>query len=159
MAIMELSKPNKLPLLFDPIRREWVSKTPEESVRQALLHQMIHLLEYPTPLLAVEKELQHLPHLQLKTQIPKRRIDIVVFAKGIHSQHALFPLLLIECKAVTLTSAVTRQVISYNEIVQAPFVALANEKQILTGCYNREKGHYCFEEGLPSYATLLGLLI
>ena len=152
---MELSKQNKLPLLFDPIRREWVTKTPEECVRQALLQQMIHRLDYPAPLVAVEKELQHLPHLQLNAHLPKRRIDIVVFAKGIHPLHTLFPILLLECKAVALTSAVTRQVVSYNAIVQAPFLTIANEKQILTGCYNREKGQFCFEVGLPSYTDLL----
>lgn len=153
---MELSKPSKQ--LFDIVRKKWVEATPEELIRQNLITMMTGELGYPLPLLAVERELNQLPHLQQieRKGIPKRRADIIVFAKNIHPQHALFPLLMIECKAVPLTPKWAQQVVGYNSTVQAPFLALANGDQILTGRFDVKIGHFHFESGLPPYATLIG---
>lgn len=152
---MALSKPNNR--RFDPVRKKWVEATPEEIIRQKLLEHMLDHLGYPLSFLSVEKELALLPHLRLayRDSIPKRRADIIAFAKGIHADYALYPLLMIECKAVPLTPKFARQVIGYNEVVQAPFVALANEEQVLTGSFDEEAGHYRFKPGLPAYHALL----
>lgn len=149
---MVLSKPkSKEGSLFDPIRKKWVEATPEEKIRQHLIRYMIDTLGYPPLWMAVEKELSQLPHLQLTPtmEIAKRRADILVFAP-----HTLSPLLLIECKAVPLTEAI-EQVVGYNALVQAPFVALANGKEVMTGHYNAELGRYCFNHGMPSFEALV----
>lgn len=155
MGIMGSSSSNKT-LIYDPFRKEWVKETPEEKIRQQWLKTMVEELGFPTSLIAVEKELKLLPHLLnfSSKDIPRRRIDVVVFAKEIF-HHSLFPLLLLECKAMSLSSTFTRQVISYNESVRAPFIAIANKEQILIGQYNNEEGMYHFTEGLPSYDQLL----
>lgn len=147
--------------LFDPVRRGGVKHTPEEQVRQALISQMVEKLGFPLSLLAVEKELRQLPHLLGQTiqKIPRRRIDIVAFAKNIHPDHPLFPLLLVECKSVALTPKVVQQVVGYNDLVQAPFVAVANQTHILTGSFDRDSGVFRFQEGLPSYAQLLAAIL
>jgi len=152
---MELSKPSNK--RFDPVRKKWVEATPEENIRQDLIEKMLGELGYPLSFLSVEKELSLLPHLQLaaKEAVPRRRADVLVFAKGLHPDHALFPLLMIECKAVPLTPKFASQVVGYNAIVQAPFLALANGGQILTGFFDHNGGHYRFEPGLPTYAELL----
>lgn len=123
----------------------------EEAVRQNLISHMVEKLGYPRSLIAVEKELSQLPSLALmpSAEIPKRRADIIVFA-----QETLTPLLLIECKATSLTSKCARQVIGYNAFVGATYVALANEKQVLTGYYDPKEGTYRFESGLPGFASI-----
>lgn len=111
--------------VFDPIRKLWVVATPEEMVRQQWIRAMIERLGYPPGLLAVEKELTSLPHLQ-GLAVPERRLDILCFAPRLHPDHALFPLLLIECKSGPLTEAALRQVLGYNAHVQASYTAVVN---------------------------------
>lgn len=89
-------------VIYCCIRKEWVAATPEEKVRQKLLAGMIGSLGYPASTIAVEQSLREMPHLALNPlKMPSRRADVVVFAKDIHPHHSLFPLLLVECKAVT----------------------------------------------------------
>ena len=149
MESLKLSKK-----LFDPLRAKWVAPTPEECIRQGLLGKMVEELGYPQSFIAVEKELSELPHLRLtsKDAIPNRRADVIVFAKKVHPDHPLYPLLMIECKAVPLTPKFAQQVIGYNSVVKAPFLALANQEQVMTGFI--EGGHFHFEPGLPPYLDL-----
>jgi Type I restriction enzyme R protein N terminus (HSDR_N) len=151
---MGLSNP-KNDSLYDPIRKKWVDKTPEEAIRQLLIRHMLEKLGYPPTLIAIEKELSQLPHLKLKStdQVPRRRADIIVFAKG-EEKGTLSPLLMIECKAVPLLPKFAQQVIGYNTFIGAPFVALANERQVLTGCYDKVAGMYRFKLGLPRFEEL-----
>lgn len=156
MGIMESSNCPR-DELYDLVRRCWVEDLPEERIRQNLIKKMVTQLGYPLSLLAVEKELAQLPHLKLieKRKIPKRRVDILVFAKEIHEEFSLFPLLMIECKVAPLTPKLAQQVIGYNAFVQAPYLALANEKSILTGHFDAREGHFKFSEGLPAYTSLI----
>jgi hypothetical protein len=130
---------------------------PEEKIRQALIVKMTKELGFPSHLLVIEKQLHQLPHL---VQVPKqklasRRVDLLVFAPNIHPHFPLFPLLLIECKAVPLTSTFETQVIGYNDFVKAPFIALCNEHEIKTGRYDEEKGAFSFVNGFYSYDELM----
>lgn len=157
---MESSKSKNKAFFYDPIRQGWVKETPEEAIRQALLKKMVDELGYHPSSISVEKELHKLPHLSLRSphEIPKRRADIIVFAPGIHPQYALFPLLLIECKALPLSQKIAQQVISYNDSVQAPFVAIANDTQVWTGYYRKKEHSFHFEEGLLPYKQMLELV-
>lgn len=143
-------------LICCKIRKEWVEATPEEGVRQHLLTYMIDTLGFPPAHISVEKALDQMPHLALSNKtIPNRRADIVCFAEKIHPQHSLYPLLLIECKAVKLNRKEYNQVISYNQSVQAYFIALANHQEIVTGWYEKTAGAYQFMPNLPAYKDLL----
>jgi len=122
---MELSKQKGD--LYDPYRRAWVVASPEEIVRQKLLHVMTSQLQYPKELLSVELQLSEIPHLKGVEGLPKRRADIICFSKGIHPQHPLYPLLLIECKEGEVGSQARSQALGYNHFVQAYFVAIAGE--------------------------------
>ena len=144
--------------LFDSIRNRWVADEPEERVRQGLIRWMIEELGYPKELLVVEKALDQLPHLETYGEkIPDRRVDLLCFASGIHPDHSLYPLLMIECKAVPLTEAVKRQVIGYNRYVQAPFVAIVNQFEMQTGFWTEADQKYQFTAGLPTYNDLRAL--
>lgn len=137
----------------------WVKASPEEKVRQKLLTAMVQELGYPITSLAVEKGLAQLPHLSFGGEkVPERRADILCFAKDIHPAHALYPLLLIECKAVKLTQKAFQQAVGYNYYLQAYFIALANESEIHIGWHDPKEGKYQFSKGLPSYPQLLSSL-
>lgn len=139
--------------LYCPLRRSWCKALPEEAVRIDLINYMITQLAFPPETLAVEKELRCLPHLASEGAIPDRRADILCFAKGIHPSTDLYPLLMIECKAVKITDKVIAQVVGYNHYVKACFVCVANMDEIRTGWRNAE-GAYDFVPYMPSYIDL-----
>ena len=153
MKTSGLSSSNRKSELYCPIRKQTVAATPEEEVRQSLIQQMSCELNYPTSLLSVEKTLGDLPHIQSQN-LPKRRADIICFGKSIHSQYDLYPLLLIECKAVALTPKVINQVTGYNRFIGAYFVAVANQQEVRIGWLDPENKSYKFIQGLPNYADL-----
>ncbi len=139
--------------IYDEVRKSFVKATPEEIVRQSLLHLMIDELGFPYNYLAVEKKLSELPHLQLDgCGIPLRRFDIVCFARGSTS---FFPLLMVECKAEAINQKAINQVIGYNHYVKASFVALAGRNEIQLGWFDKSIKRYTFTSQLPPYQKLL----
>lgn len=145
--------------IFCPVRRSRVSALPEELVRQYLLQQMIRDLGYSSTGFALEQSLHQMPHIvRGRGTFPTRRADMVYYAKGVRTGHGLYPLLLIECKAVALTEKVIRQVVGYNFYVQAPFVAVVNETESHTGYYDKIRGTFGFEPGIPPLSDLLARL-
>jgi len=158
METMESSCPNR-PLIFDEIRGLWVTATPEEKIRQQLLHHLIHRLAFPKNLVAVEKELRQLPHLQAsQKKIPDRRADIVCFASAIHPSHPLYPLLLIECKEEALNQKAIDQVLGYNAYAGAYFIGLVNATEMRIGYRDVKQQTYCFMNYLPTYEELLSAI-
>lgn len=142
--------------IFCQTRKTLVASLPEEIVRQKLLFHLINNLHFPESLIVLEKALCQMPHLTLSPlKIPDRRADIVCYAKGIHKDHDLYPLLIIECKAVKLTARVVNQVVGYNRYVKANFIAIANESDIQFGCYDPIKKDYSFLSFIPTYQELL----
>ena len=143
-------------MLFDPVRKTNVLPLPEEIVRQKLINKMINQLGFPISLLAVEKDLCSLPHLANK-EFPsqRRRADIVCFAKDINPDFSVYPLLMIECKACSLSKKTIDQVLGYNHFVKAYFVSIANEKEIITFWYSLQENKYSSINFLPSHSQLL----
>lgn len=129
-----------IPSVYDPIRRRLVAATPEELVRQSLLHRMIHQLNYPKSLLAVEKKLSH-----------ERRFDVVCYTR--HKEMGLIPLLVIECKAEDVFNAAFEQVLGYNMTLGAPFLCIASKTQIRTLWLNKDK--IASVPFLPAYEDLV----
>lgn len=145
--------------LFCPLRQIWVSALPEEKIRQAIIQQMIHHLGYPSTLLAVEKNLNQLPHLQgvNNNSLPQRRADLLVFAKNLHPHHPFYPLLLVECKSILLNQKTLRQLIGYNQFIKAHFIAAANQDSLYLGWYSSEHQDFYFQKGLLPYVDLIKL--
>lgn len=158
MEITESSSPKSK--LFCPVRKEWVSALPEERIRVSLLHYMTQKLDYPAHLLVVEKALHQFPHLAQRkiSSLPKRRADLVCYAPNVHPSHPLYPLLLVECKAIPLQPAAIQQLTGYNHYLQAHFVALCNGTEMRAGYFDASQGGYVFSETLPSYNQLLKIL-
>ncbi len=110
---LKIKNENHKPLVFDGIRKKWVVITPEEWVRQNLLHFLIHTMHYPASLIAVEKEI-------ILAGLSKR-CDIVVYKDAA-------PWMIIECKEmnVPLSQHVLRQVIHYNMAIPCKYLVISN---------------------------------
>lgn len=135
--------------LYCAVRQTWVAAQPEEWVRQRIVHHMVDALGYPLGIIAVEKALRSLPHLENTdlSLIPDRRADIICLRQG-------RPLLLLECKAVPLNDQVLRQVWGYNYSIKAPYVAIANEQEVRTCWYDPQTGDYRVVPYLPTYQDI-----
>lgn len=130
--------------LYDPIRRRWVADTPEEKIRQRVIALLVEELGTPPSLIGVEFPLSSLPHLQGRSDLPKRRIDLLIYQPG-----AEIPLLLCECKAQEAEERAIAQLYAYNYYVEAPFVALGTPEGVFL--VEGEK-----RTSVPAYRALLG---
>jgi len=103
--------------IFDIIRKKFVVLTPEEWVRQHVIHFLIETHHYPKSLINVEKV--------IKVNNLTKRYDIVVFKPN----GDLF--LLVECKApsVNITQQTFDQIAQYNLELNADFLMVTNGLQ------------------------------
>ena len=124
--------------IFCDWRHKWVRLTPEEWVRQQLLHQLVEQLEYPASLIAVETA--------ITIGEVSKRCDAVVYDRTMQ------PLLLIECKAETvpLTQKTLDQAVTYNRKLNVPYVLLCNGVQTIF-----INGTNSNSSGIPRYPDLL----
>jgi Type I restriction enzyme R protein N terminus (HSDR_N) len=137
---LALSKSNSL---YDPVRGSLVAATPEERVRQLLLHHMIEQLGFPKSLISVEKGFPG----------AGRRFDILCHHRR---GNELQPLLAIECKAGGSLAIAQEQIKSYNIYLGCPFIGVAVGDEVSVGWHGEEG--WQFIEGLPSYGELVGSL-
>ena len=107
--------------IFDIVRKKYVSLTPEEWVRQHLIHYLYHCKGYPLELMQVEGciSVNGLP----------RRFDLVIFDRNFS------PFLLAECKQplVAITQRTFDQACRYNLTLNVPYLLITNGLK-----------HYCF---------------
>ncbi|MDO9001618.1 MAG: type I restriction enzyme HsdR N-terminal domain-containing protein [Bacteroidota bacterium] len=109
-----LKKQKEQTYIFDEVRKKWLVLTPEEWVRQHLIHFLIKEKKYPSSLISIEKEI-------ILNDL-KKRYDIVVYNKQ------LKPILIIECKApyIDLDKTVVEQALRYNLIIKADYLMISN---------------------------------
>ena len=107
--------------ILDSIRKKWVALTPEEYVRQLFIRYLTAEKKYPPEYISVE-------HSFSFANGKPQRADIVIFGKKGK------PLMIVECKAhgVIIDTETFRQATRYNNILQAPYIALSNGQK-----------HYC----------------
>ncbi len=132
------SKENKQ-YIFDIIRKKDVVLTPEEWVRQHILHFLITVKGYPKSIIAVEK--------QLTINTLKRRFDILIFnTKGL-------PEIIIECKApkVKITQDTFDQIARYNLTLDANYLMVSNGLEHYFCKLDTANERYVFLEDLPEY--------
>ncbi len=138
--------------LYCSVRKTWVATTPEEEVRQATIEHLVERLGFPISCIAVEKELKTMPHV-FSEHVPERRLDILCYAR--EKEKGIYPLLLIECKAVKISSKELRQVIGYNYYLKAPFIALVNQTEKRLGWFDPKLEDYQFINYFPHYSELI----
>ena len=124
-------------LIFDIVRKKYVTLTPEEWVRQHTIHYLFKEKNYPISLMAVEK--------QLKIRTLRKRIDIVSYTNdGI-------PFLIVECKApsVQISQDTFDQIARYNLKLEAQILMLTNGISHYYCVMNHKKQAYEFLSELP----------
>jgi len=132
---LQLKKQGSQTLVFDVIRKDWFVLSPEEWVRQHLIHYLIHVKHFPASLISVEK--------QLLLNGQTKRYDVLVYKD-------LKPFLVVECKApfIALDDAVTEQALRYNLVLKADYLMISNGVQDRT-----YKGQTLLND-LPDYLNL-----
>ncbi len=125
--------------IFDIIRKKWILLTPEEWVRQHVIHFLLSQ-KYSKNFMQIESE----HHFQER----KKRTDILIFDRNGS------PFLVVECKAahISLSSDVFSQVAVYNYCIDAPFVMITNGMQL--GIFEKEMNK---DENTKSYKMIKAL--
>ena len=126
-------------LIFDKLRKKYMVLTPEEWVRQHFVHFLIDKKNYPTSLIALEK--------QLTINNRKKRTDILVFnTEG-------SPEIIVECKApsIKITQDTFDQIARYNLKLQANFLIVTNGLEHFYCKMDFENETYIFLKEIPDY--------
>ena len=126
--------------IFCEWRHRWVRLTPEEWVRQQLLHRLVEQLGYPASRIAVEQA--------IRVGEVQKRCDAVVYDRQMN------PMMIIECKAETvpLTQKTLDQALVYNRQLSVPWLLLHNGPQTI--CVQVEDSHPTFSEKIPGWEQL-----
>ncbi len=109
-----LKKQEGKELIFDVVRKRFIALTPEEWVRQHIIHYLLEERKLSRSLLAVEK--------QLVLNGLSKRTDIVVYNNKGQAQ------MIVECKApeVKITQAVCNQAARYNLTLRVKYLLMTN---------------------------------
>ena len=136
-----VKKENGQVWIFDTIRKRYVVLTPEEWVRQHVIHFLAGHRRYPARLMAVEREIDVCGQ--------RRRFDIVCYDRQSD------PCLIVECKAptVVLSQATFDQAFQYNLTVMARYVAITNGCELYCGEIVPGKG-ICLLPDIPFFEAL-----
>ena len=123
--------------ILDPLRRKYVRLTPEEWVRQHLVHYLIADLGYPRGLIAIEKGID----LHGK----RFRADVIVHDRAGQA------VLMAECKEpdVAISQQTFDQIAAYNRVVQARCLLVTNG--LVHYCHVAGRG---FIDQVPRYDEL-----
>ena len=126
-------------LIFDIIRKKFLVLSPEEWVRQHVVHFLISEKNYPASHINVEKE--------LNLNGTKKRYDIVVFNSdgSIH--------IIVECKApnIKIDQQVFDQIARYNLVLDAGYLMLTNGLEHYYCEMDFKTEQYLFLREIPSY--------
>ncbi|WP_026713691.1 type I restriction enzyme HsdR N-terminal domain-containing protein [Flavobacterium daejeonense] len=128
--------------IFDEIRKKFIILTPEEWVRQHVVHFLLEEKQYPKSLINVEKV--------LLVNGLRKRYDVVVFNPdgSIH--------ILVECKApeVKITQSTFDQIARYNMTMKSSFLMVSNGLNHYFCQMDYENERYHFQPELPDYKLI-----
>ena len=129
--------------IFDIVRKKFVALTPEELVRQQLLHFLTTHKKFPIALLQVETALQY--------NNKNYRADIIA------NDRMGKPLMIAECKApeIEISQKTFEQIARYNLVLKVPFLLITNGQQHFFCRFDAEKNNFCFEEEFSNYDELI----
>ncbi len=125
--------------VLDLIRKKHLVLTPEEWVRQHVLHYLITDMSYPKSLINVEK--------QIALNGTKKRYDIVVY----RNDGSIF--LIVECKApkIKITQDTFDQIARYNLELKSQFLMVTNGLNHYYSIIDYPNQCYHFLRELPAY--------
>lgn len=127
--------------IFDEIRKKFVVLTPEEWVRQHVVHYLIYEKKYPKNYLNVEK--------QINVNGTVKRYDIVVFDSFGNYD------ILVECKAphIQINQSTFDQIARYNFAMKANILMVTNGLNHYFCSINSTQNGYLFLRDLPLFKS------
>ncbi len=136
-AQLKLTKKGDKLFVWCVVRKKTLVLTPEEWVRQHLVHYLINDKYVPIGLIAAE--------MPLKVNDLDRRCDVVVFNRSGQ------PVLIVECKApeIGLDEKVFQQIAHYNFSLGADLLMVTNGLHHVVSRIDREENRLVMLEGLP----------
>lgn len=128
--------------IFDPLRRKFVSLTPEEWVRQHFVNYLIEEKGFPPGRLCNE--------CTINLNGLKRRCDTVLY------DAFLKPMVIIEYKAPTITvnQAVFNQIAAYNMVLKVNYLIVSNGLNHYCCRMDYENQKVVYLETIPNYIDL-----
>jgi len=127
-ANLRLKRKNDQVFVWCVIRKKELLCTPEEWVRQHIIHDLINYKNIPIGLIASEYALNYNGR--------SKRADIVIFDRENK------PLMIIECKAtnIAITEETLFQIAQYNFELQVPYLMMSNGLNHIY-CKTNKSGH------------------
>jgi type I site-specific restriction endonuclease len=136
-APLKLSKKNGQVFVWCEIRNKLLVCTPEEWVRQHIIHFLLNEQKIPKGLIAAE--------YQITYNSRKKRADIVVFNRNGK------PYLIVECKApqIEIDESVLYQIATYNHTLGVCHLMMSNGIQNIYAEINDKTGSLKYSENFP----------
>lgn len=125
------------------VRKKWITRTPEEEVRQALIKHLNLTCHAPLSLMTCEYPLLYNGRAF--------RADLVL-----HDRQAK-PMLLAEFKApdVPIGPQALDQLQRYNTVLRTPFLLLSNSIDTYCCQWDASQGSYTFLSDIPPYESMI----
>ena len=141
-APLRLSRKNEVISVFCVVRKKNLILTPEEWVRQHIIHYFIHQLITPVGLISSEAG--------IRVNTLDRRCDILVYGNDKKVK------VLVECKApeIPINEKVLHQIAQYNSKIQADYLWLSNGIHHKFYFVNKVENKLVELEGLPKYSEM-----
>jgi hypothetical protein len=128
--------------IFDPIRKKYFVLTPEEWVRQNIIHYLVNKKNYPKNLIRVEQKLEGIDQFF--------RSDIVIYDRN------GMPKMIVECKAekVKITQSAFEQITKYNFQFKVDYLLVTNGINNFVCKINHQNKTYGFLKEIPFYSEI-----
>ena len=129
-------------LIFDDLRRRYVTLTPEEWVRQHFVAYLVNQKGFPRGLMGNE--------ISLTLNKCNRRCDTVVYDRNGR------PLCIVEYKAphIEITQKTFDQIVRYNQVLQVNYLLVSNGLTHYCCRIDYATGNYAFLPDIPTYTDL-----
>ncbi|TSJ81412.1 MAG: type I restriction enzyme HsdR N-terminal domain-containing protein [Candidatus Cardinium sp.] len=131
--------------ILDLVRKKYVLLTPEEWVRQHMLHYLIHYLSYPKGLCRLEKRIYGAARYY--------RPDIILCDKfGVAK-------MVVECKAphIPLTNETLGQMMQYNRQLAVDYLVVTNGINHFCWEWEKSSGQFQAINHIPTYQACVSL--
>jgi hypothetical protein len=137
VATLKVRQSGDVLQVYDIVRKKYIHLTPEEWVRQHVIHYCIQL-KYPMALMAVESG--------LKMNRVQNRTDVLIYNREGK------PWMLIECKApeIKINQSTLQQALRYHLKLNIKYLLLTNGLQHF--CYEVSSGTLQLQQSMPLFS-------
>ena len=127
--------------IFDEIRKRFFVLTPEEWVRQNIIHHLVNDHKYPRSLIKIESSLKY-------NKLSKRS-DIIVYDKKMNV------FLLVECKSfkININRNAFKQISVYNKVYKSNNIMITNGLTHYLCEYNWNDNSFKWLDNIPLYPS------